>query len=259
MEEEKKEEEPKMGALQMLNALKGSAAGNSSVSKELMYLDVVVNGRATKAMVDTGATHNFVSQEEAFRDREGMPFTAIVQEIEKERPSIREKGEPHEAVNSEAKPILGVAKGVEIQIESWKGDTNFSVAPLDDFQMRKGIEFLSAAKVVPMPHLRAVGILDEKTPCMVSTTSNGKAKMPMISALQLKKGLKKGEDTFLVALKDEGSELAQDVPPVLEDVLREFADVMPAELPKRLPPRREVDHQIELEPGSPRDPAMVPL
>jgi hypothetical protein len=32
---------------------------------------------------------------------------------------------------------------------------------------------------------------------------------------------------------------------------------MPAELPKRLPPRREVDHKIELEPGA-RPPAMAP-
>ena len=33
-------------------------------------------------------------------------------------------------------------------------------------------------------------------------------------------------------------------------VLEEFKDVMPIELPKKLPPRREVDHAIELEPGA---------
>ncbi|KNA03308.1 hypothetical protein SOVF_210450, partial [Spinacia oleracea] len=40
-------------------------------------------------------------------------------------------------------------------------------------------------------------------------------------------------------------------------VLKEYEDVMPPELPKRLPPRREVDHMIELEPGA-RPPAMAP-
>ncbi|CAL8989185.1 unnamed protein product [Prunus brigantina] len=42
----------------------------------------------------------------------------------------------------------------------------------------------------------------------------------------------------------------QPVPRAVEAVLKEFADVMPKELPNTLPPRREVDHAIELEPGT---------
>jgi len=37
-------------------------------------------------------------------------------------------------------------------------------------------------------------------------------------------------------------------PKVIHRVLEEFKDVMPAKLPKRLPPRRKVDHAIELKP-----------
>ena len=36
----------------------------------------------------------------------------------------------------------------------------------------------------------------------------------------------------------------------VEDLLQEFRDVMPTELPNELPPRREIDHKIELVPGS---------
>ncbi|GKV44052.1 hypothetical protein SLEP1_g51279 [Rubroshorea leprosula] len=36
----------------------------------------------------------------------------------------------------------------------------------------------------------------------------------------------------------------------VQGILHKFEDVMPSELPKKLPPRREVDHAIELEPGS---------
>ena len=36
-----------------------------------------------------------------------------------------------------------------------------------------------------------------------------------------------------------------------------FTDVMPPELPKKLPPRRQTDHQIELVPRS-RTPAQAP-
>ena len=40
-------------------------------------------------------------------------------------------------------------------------------------------------------------------------------------------------------------------------MLLEFADVMPAALPKELPPRRPIDHRIELIPGS-KPPALAP-
>ncbi|KAJ4729345.1 Retrotransposon protein, putative, Ty3-gypsy subclass, partial [Melia azedarach] len=50
---------------------------------------------------------------------------------------------------------------------------------------------------------------------------------------------------------------AKDVPKEVDVVLKEFNDVMLEELPKRLPPRREVDHRIELEPGT-KPPAMSP-
>ncbi|CAL2257250.1 unnamed protein product [Prunus armeniaca] len=49
----------------------------------------------------------------------------------------------------------------------------------------------------------------------------------------------------------------QPVPKAVEAILKEFANVMPNELPKTLPPRREVDHAIELEHGA-KPPAKTP-
>ena len=76
--------------------------------------------------------------------------------------------------------------------------------PLDDFQVILGMEFLSAAKAIPMPFLSLVCIMDEGFPCMVPIVRMRKAKGETISALQLTKGLKKGEDTFVAALVEEG-------------------------------------------------------
>lgn len=76
--------------------------------------------------------------------------------------------------------------------------------------------------------------------------------------MQLSKGFKKGETTYLASMVEEPSdEVVGELPKEITDVLEEFKDVMPPELPKKLPPRREVDHQIELEPGT-KPPAMVP-
>lgn len=53
-----------MGALRLLNAIK---AWNKKSGKGLMFVEVSINGRSTRAMVDTGATHNFVADQEARR------------------------------------------------------------------------------------------------------------------------------------------------------------------------------------------------
>ena len=86
---------------------------------------------------------------------------------------------------------------------------------------------------------------------MDTTITEGKAKTPMLLAMQLEKGLKKNEVTYLAALKENTNDLMGDLMPMeVKKVLGEFKDVMPSELPKRLPPRREEDHKIELEPGA---------
>ncbi|KAG8377434.1 hypothetical protein BUALT_Bualt08G0032500 [Buddleja alternifolia] len=46
-------------------------------------------------------------------------------------------------------------------------------------------------------------------------------------------------------------------PPLIKRVLEENQDVMPPQLPAKLPPRREVDHVIKLEPGA-KPPSMAP-
>ncbi|KAL6322424.1 hypothetical protein AAG906_008079 [Vitis piasezkii] len=161
-------------------------------------------------------------------------------------------------VNSAAKPSHGVARGVTMHIGSWEGRVDFTVAPMDDFKMVLGMDFLQKVKAVPLPFLRSMAILEEEKPCMVPTVTEGTPKTPMLSAMQVKKGLKREEVTYLATLKEEKDDgSGEPMPKEIKGVLDEFKDVMPPELPKRLPPRREEDHKIELEPGA-KPPAMGP-
>ena len=85
-----------------------------------------------------------------------------------------------------------------------------------------------------------MAILEEEKPCMVPTVTEGTLKTLMLSAMQVKKGLKRKEVTYLPTLKeekDDGSE--EPMPKEIKGVLDEFKDMMPPELPKRLPPRRK--------------------
>ncbi|KAJ8472311.1 hypothetical protein OPV22_026654 [Ensete ventricosum] len=153
-------------------------------------------------MVDTGATHNFII------DREAKRLGLI---LEKSPSRIK-------AVNSEAKWISGQAKGIPVKIGTWSGSTNLMAVPLDNFQVILGMEFMHAAKLVPVPFLNFL--------CLMG-----------------------GESTFIAALKLEtpDGEAIQELA-IVVNILKEFSDVMPTELLRTLPPRRGVDHRIELEP-----------
>ena len=129
---------------------------------------------------------------------------------------------------------------------------------MDDFKIVIGMDFLRQVKVVLVPFLRSMAILEEEAPCMVPTIIEGKTKTPMLSAMQLEKGLKNNEVTYLVALKEDPIDsMGYPMPMEVKKVLDEFKDAMPPELHKKLPPRREEDHKIELELGA-KPPTMGP-
>ena len=60
---------------------------------------------------------------------------------------------------------------------------------MDDFKMVPRMDFLQKVKVVLLPFLRSMAILEEEKPCMVPTVIEGLSKTPMLSTMQVKKGL----------------------------------------------------------------------
>lgn len=75
----------------------------------------------------------------------------------------------------------------------------------DDFKMILHIKLFYKAKMVPMPYLRTIGILDEETSFMI----------------QLRKGMKHGNEMHLVAIRkvqdDTPGIVSEVIVPVLED------------------------------------------
>jgi hypothetical protein len=70
-----------------------------------------------------------------------------------------------------------------------------------------------------------------------------------VSTLSLEKAMKESDmETYAVMFKGvEGDVVGTPVLAEISDVLTEYVDLMPDELPKKLPSRRAVDHKIELE------------
>ena len=127
------------------------------------------------------------------------------------------------------------------------------VIRLDDFDLILGIDFMRKNHVVPMPHLDGAMVMSEARPCFVPCVhpfgKEGKKQKVEISSMSVKRGLKQGMETYLAALIEIKEDHILEVPNGVADVLAEFADVMPRELPNTLPPRRNINHKIELLPG----------
>ena len=112
-----------------------------------------------------------------------------------------------------------------------------------------------------------VGIDDEEPDYLWHADEGMAGTIPEITACQLKRHFKKGCQTFLALVKEietpskapKGSQVEHEALTIeeelqvkdkgLKDLLMEFRDVFPSELPKGLPPKREIEHKIETVPG----------
>ncbi|PHT69504.1 hypothetical protein T459_24608 [Capsicum annuum] len=122
-------------------------------------------------------------------------------------------------MNSKEQAIIGMTYDVHMLIGSCTGKHNLMAIPLGDYEVILGIDFLRKFWFIPFPHLDGVMIMDEANP--------------------IKLDVKVG------------------VPDCAAEPLRQYTDVMPPELHKELQLRREIDHKIELLPGS-IAPAQIP-
>ncbi|KAL2236196.1 UNVERIFIED_CONTAM: Transposon Tf2-11 polyprotein [Sesamum indicum] len=208
--------------------------------KGLMFVDVKIHGKPIRAMIDTGASHNYLASAEVAR----LGF-------------VLEKGVGRvKAINSAAQPIAGVAKSVLIKVGAYQGKTNLSVVAMDDFKLILGLEFLRDTRTAVLPHADSLMMLGAK-PSVIPTLA-GRTGEKNLSAMQFEKGRKQDEISYLGTLCfEEMEEVSGPTPGGSKKLLGESEDVMPDELPRKLPPKRAGDHEIELVPGT-RPPARAP-
>ncbi|KAL0291757.1 UNVERIFIED_CONTAM: hypothetical protein Sradi_7014300 [Sesamum radiatum] len=85
---------------------------------------------------------------------------------------------------------------------------------MDDFKLILGLDFLRDTRTAVLPHVDSLMMMGAK-PCVIPTLAGRTGP----------------------------------IPGVIKKLLKEFEDVMPDELPRKLPPKEAVDHKIELVPG----------
>ncbi|XP_062075961.1 uncharacterized protein LOC133780099 [Humulus lupulus] len=235
------EQGARCGSMKLLKALKARPRTRADGQ---MFVDIILNGTKMTALVNTGASHNFLS-----------PFGVRSVGI---KPA--HEGGALKTVNSVPIPITGVANGVETSLGEWTGWTNWSIVNMDDYNVVLGMEFFDQTKAILIPYANQVCISDDAGSCVVSTRTTMEIEERALSALQFKRGMHQEGVSYLAILKEFDDEVLS-APTVeldeVQSVLNEFEDVMPDALPTQLPPRRGVDHEIELEAGA-KPPAMCP-
>jgi hypothetical protein len=154
-------------------------------------------------------------------------------------------------------PTTLQAKGVPLQLGNWRGKVDLLVSTLGGMECILGMEFITQNNVLIEGHNRIVripsksGIVRVKAhelPCVGDPTIRfmvGKA---------FKKECVGGQGMMCVMRvldEYEPQEVTKLVTSAkcIRRVLEEFPDVMLEELPEDLPPRRWVDHAIEVMPG----------
>ena len=114
----------------------------------------------------------------------------------------------------------------------------FLVVTMDDFDMILCIEFFITAQVAMMPYMGGILISNATSPCFVQCTLPGRepklqrrsdknVEESCILALQLKLGIKRGEQTYVVVLMEIKPDQFVEVPDQIATILKDYADVMP--------------------------------
>ncbi|GMI94553.1 hypothetical protein HRI_003124600 [Hibiscus trionum] len=209
-------EPSQVGSICFLTALQSQL---SSLKKEpekgLMYVNVIINWKASWALVDTGATDTFISPTEARRC--GLVVAKGVGQMK--------------AVNSVASSICGNSKEVRIKLGPLEGNVNFTVTPMDDFDVVLGLDFMTSAQAIPVPAAGCLMLLGD-CPCVAPVTVVPRGGKKMLSAIQFKKGIKKGKPSFLVLPVCKEDSPVRALPRGIQRVLEDYKDVMPDKLPQ---------------------------
>ena len=140
---------------------------------------------------------------------------------------------------------------VPVECGTWKGKESFTICEMDDIDVVLGLTFLEAYnEEFKCKKWELVVQSDGKEFVLPLTKLSGAfgGHLNFISAREL------SEKYYMLVMRAGEAEdgvirKVELVPKCVEDVLKRYQDVMPEDLPNELPPRRKVDHKIEVKPG----------
>ncbi|XP_073137369.1 uncharacterized protein [Henckelia pumila] len=194
---------------------------------------IFVAGVATRALLDSGATHSFIS--EAFTrkrsiDCEDLTGGFIVTILSGEELSTR---------------IM--VRNLELLLQGQPVVADLIVLPMHEFDLILGMDWMSKNAVVIDFQLRSVLVRPEGVEPFQFEATRGSRKTQIISFMQARQMVHEGCEAFLASISLTGLPPRPDISDV--DIFMDFEDVFPDDV-AGIPPVREVEFSIDLVPGT---------
>nr|XP_033513994.1 uncharacterized protein LOC117278617 isoform X1 [Nicotiana tomentosiformis]XP_033513998.1 uncharacterized protein LOC117278617 isoform X2 [Nicotiana tomentosiformis] len=161
--------------VKLVHALGDDVIGKERQSGELgsLFVDAQLNGQSVRFMVDTDATHNFVSEAKAKSLRLVFgPSSSVLK-----------------TVNAKPTNVKGIARNVQLNLGAWQGNVSFFFASLDVFDLVLWLDYWDAVKAFICPFLNQIYIYDPRGPCVVPAVRVTQV-VSLLSAIQIVKGFK---------------------------------------------------------------------
>ena len=241
--------------------------------KQCITLEGTLCGKDVSVLIDSGSSGNFVSKKFVSSNK------LVCKQLAKpDRKVVR-------LANGSIEPVTESCSG-KLVIGNHREDLEFTVVVLDGYDVVLGMPWLSKHNPEIDWNHGIVTVVDPKSHLRSefhTASSMGRSKLKsidedckaadamMLSALQMKRtAMKSGTELFLAIVrpvKSDGEHVScrpamsggaqvdveADVGTMhaaAKKLLGKYRDVFPKDLPSGLPPKRDVDHRIELVPGS---------
>ncbi|XP_075521411.1 uncharacterized protein LOC142554631 [Primulina tabacum] len=195
--------------------------------------NILISGKVALTLIDTGATHSFMS--EIFMRLLGIaPIFETIQ---------------YNIVLPLGDVICptSVIKACPVQVNEETFFADLIVIPMIEFDVILGMDWLSSYRAIIYCVEKTVRFPTEEGDSRVFKHSGTSLDTSFISCLKVNKMLVKGCQGFLASVMDVSKEYSVDVNDI--EIVREYSDVFADDVPG-LPPDRDVEFVIDVIPGA---------
>ena len=224
--------------------ISGVQAVARPLEHDLLRLEGKINGRRATFLIDCGSTHDFISSD--FVKQYRLPTSASEEVL---TVSLADGSTTSQALETTDK--------LKVVVGGFSEQQSFTVFPLSRYDVILGKPWLFRNNPAIDFRTNKVGVGSQ---VLDAYTGTGADECMFMSGKQARRELRRGSKGFLAWISTADHQQATPVPTPrievsgeraaeMQQLLKEFRDQLPENLPDSLPPKRFVDHEIQLEAG----------
>ena len=232
-------------------------ASNTNRSRKLIKLKSSIGGQRAVCLVDSGASGNFISSD--FVNQHSLSLQSL----------SSDQASHVTLADGSQQSAVGVLKDVELRLQSYSTSLDLVAIPLSGYDVILGMPWLEDANPIIDWKEKIIQVKRGEEIHSISSDSS----IHLLSHVELDRAIKRKQVDSVQAIMmrqlESDDQSTQNSNPVnvnteeqnnikeptewtetRKQLLHEYRDVFPTDLPSGLPPTRSVDHRIELKPGS---------